>query len=127
MSAHKLSAYLLSILDKASSRLFQPPSGQAHIAAAQLPLLPLGAVMNLDEEEDPFNDVDLDGLQDIQGGYTPYLGKLTAVACLGGLQFGWVRRIRVCLFDLLTDCASFLSARRTLALRQACSSPFTKT
>lgn len=23
------------------------------------------------------------------GGYTPYLGRLTAVACLGGLQFGW--------------------------------------
>lgn len=24
-----------------------------------------------------------------QGGYTPYLGRLTAVACLLGLQFGW--------------------------------------
>ena len=90
MSAHNLSAYFSSILDKVS-RLFQPPSSQAHVAAAQLPLLPLGAVMDLDDEEDVFNDVDLDRLQDIQGGYTPYLGKLTAVACLGGLQFGWVR------------------------------------
>lgn len=28
-------------------------------------------------------------LEEYAGGYTPYLGRLTAVACLGGLQFGW--------------------------------------
>lgn len=60
--------------------------------SANLPLLPLGvtgAVMRL-EDQDDIEDADLEGLNEIQGGYTPYLGRLTAVACLGGLQFGWV-------------------------------------
>lgn len=30
-----------------------------------------------------------DLLGEVGSGYTPYLGRLTAVACLGGLQFGW--------------------------------------
>lgn len=34
-------------------------------------------------------DQDEDLLGEVGSGYTPYLGRLTAVACLGGLQFGW--------------------------------------
>lgn len=59
---------------------------------APLPLLPVsmhGAAARGDErlDEDEEDDTSFD---EIQGGYTPYLGRLTAVACLGGLQFGWV-------------------------------------
>jgi hypothetical protein len=94
MSAQDLSASFFSLLNKVNP--FRPQSRQTRLVA-QLPLLPLGmagAVMSYDDEEEGLlsGDVDIDGLHDIQGGYTPYLGRLTAVACLGGLQFGWVRR-----------------------------------
>ncbi|UZJ57439.1 hypothetical protein CBS101457_006759 [Exobasidium rhododendri] len=39
---------------------------------------------DVEEEEEESYELD-----DLKGGYTPYLGRLTAVACLGGLQFGW--------------------------------------
>lgn len=92
MSAQDLATSFFSLLNKVNP--LRAGSSQARLAA-QLPLLPLGmagAVMNYDddEEEGLLSDVDHDGRQDLQGGYTPYLGRLTAVACLGGLQFGWV-------------------------------------
>lgn len=52
------------------------------------------------------------GIEDDSSGYTAYLGRLTAVACLGGLQFGWDTGIAAgMLVAIHDDLGHSLSAR----------------
>ncbi|PWN49661.1 sugar transporter [Violaceomyces palustris] len=48
-----------------------------------------GGTTTLTDADEALDNVDEDLLGEDNSGYTPYLGKLTFLACLGGLQFGW--------------------------------------
>lgn len=67
------------------------------VIPAPLPLLPLNMV-NQEENEEEGRD-DITAMSDLHGGYTPYLGYISFIACLGGLQFGWVSLLPSCQRD----------------------------
>ena len=86
--AAAVSSFLTSLPNslRSSERATVPPFVPAPLALH--PIAMQGRTGNGTSEGDMGEVEELMG--DIQGGYTPYLGRLTAVACLGGLQFGWV-------------------------------------